>query len=504
MADIGSLSDLCIVRGYKKKSPLPFTHSTKDKKLGKTFCVPDADRDLLIQALDNERVINLEEHLTDRFRFFVELFGSSPPSDSELRTFCGLCCSTVSLFYPSLSKDHTMIVLTTTAEEEGESIRQQQQGEGEEVEAAKKSCCCRIIFPHIVCEASQALRIQAAYKCILHSRAHGEARKRVTGFSFPNEEAILSSMWESLVPRTVYLHQTGHSLPHSQVFEKCPEANPGCGERCQVCAGRKCVPRGRALYPRTVLKGEDASFGSEESNLLVFLKNRKECFRRTMLRCSDEEITQGYSPPPNAPYVPVRITEKKVNLPECFREENKLHLSSSGNATKYELKVQVLSDTKSPLCHMLRKAVEEFKLPSTDSSNPLHIISIKRYGIIDMSQKHTYKIFVGGFTSHSCSNYQGTHTEDETNAGGRVYFLIDKDGMHQRCSCLTVPNNSRKACNKYASKGQPLSSRLNKMLGYTRTTGNDCFLEKMMNVYIPNLERIMHGQDKTKKRKRTK
>jgi len=492
MADIESLSDLCIVRGYKKKTNLPFTHSTNDKKLGKTFCVPDADRDLLIQALDNERTINLQEHLTDRFRFFVELLGSTPPSDSELRTFCGLCSSTLSLFYPTCSKDHTMIVLTTA--EGNEDSPQEEEAQ---------SCCCRIIFPHIVCEASQALRIQAAYKCVLHSRSHGEARKRVTGFSFPNEEAILSPKWESLLPRTAYLHQTGHSLSHSQVFEKCPEANPGCGERCQVCAGRKCVPKGRALYPRTVLKGEDACFGSDESDLLVCLKNRKECFRRTMLRCSDESITEGYSPPQNAPYVPVRVTEKKVSLPECFREESKLHFSCCGNAAKYQLKVQVLSDTKSPLCHMIRKAIEEFKLPSSDS-NPLHVVNIKRYGIIDMTQKHTYKVCVGGFTSHSCSNYQGTHTEDETNAGGRIYFLIDKDGIHQKCSCLTVPTSSRKACNKYASKGQPLSSRLNKMLGYIRTTGNDCFMEKMMNVYIPNLERIMHGQDKPKKRKRTK
>lgn len=516
MADEAQLIDLINMREYRKQksfstgreTSLP-THASMDRTIGKLLYVPIQDAGSLGKALANERSPNLSEFLTDRFRFFVDVVGSEPIDEEGLRALCKMAaCTVVGCYGREAEGLLTANMVGMAAQTCSANAPSAAAEEGGGV-AASSSLVARIVFPNLLVDTETALRLSCIFKCHCNNQlgrmeGEGGCRRWITGFYTPNEEAIYSPRWEQTFPRERYLPKRAHPVCLSCEYRKCTSAM--CTQSCSTCAGRKCVPSTSALRPVLVASGTAARTGEAERTLLCRMKtDRPFCYEQTFLRSDAASVTLGFNPPKGSPHLPMKVTQRGIELPELFKEEKRI------SSTEAEVADGLgLFDTASKVMHLLRRQVQSFQVgENAFPYENVHILGVRKYGVSDHRQRQTYKVIVGGIGSTLCMNNTDArsamvaHTRDELAAGGRAYFLVDKDGIHQRCHCTCTPAGKGVPCHKYASKGQALDHSLANYLGF-RTSHSGCsegIWNEIDTKIIPGLELLINGHYNPRKRR---
>lgn len=458
--------------GFHKGVGAP-THSTLDTRIstnGKLY-VPDVNRNALLDVIAHEGEPNVAEHITDHFRMFFEIVGTEELDDSRMRPYVRVAAVAVERFFGERS---TAAVATAPTDITSNICVLHAAGPAPPVRA-------RIVFPNIVVDTQRALSMHALFLTMAHERLSGDARRIITGNGDPSNEPCISPKWARCFPNTAYLPKTRLPMAFCPVFEKCSAHS---GARCNTCFGAGCVATARALLPLAVYSGTNAGQGDAEIVATEKMRqSRGVTLDATSLRSIDP-YTDGFAVPPGCPQVPQKHGERGMCILDVFENERSGLTMRKAHTLVTDVKI---------ICTMLDE-VRRFNARYRD----LHVISVFRKGTIDGA--HVYRVNVGGPNVHYCFNKNGEHTPDE-DGGGRVYFELDRAGVHVRCNCRITPPNGKRCCD-YRSAGRPLAPMTMSALGFPTKKTEGSFFDNLRDKLLPNLALEARGEVSSNKRKR--
>lgn len=339
----------------------------------------------------------IDEWLTPRFPFFVEIHGTRLLS-TACRVATGCFLSKVVCKFGLVPS--SVLVL------------------GWEGDMTEIGLRVRYVFEDVIVDRYRAFTIYSyiRYEAL---RERNEALRRSLLGDKRDED------WVNVVPSSPYVSEASNggkalTMLGSFAMRKCPEKEEFVGKmhkNCPHCLGSRRVPISNSI-PFSLLHVLDADGNESEDPKKL---DKLDAIRRTTLR-TDLVMSDSYKEPNDAPAVPVLDTNKKRGLVLAPHDEfvKGAETETSGVRVEDTQKLLVLQA-------IVRRHAPQY--------SELHVRHAECYG----GKDKYYRVFVKGFNDLCCINVGHRHNADvESQAkgwAGRIGFRVSASAVQMTCHC---------------------------------------------------------------------
>lgn len=453
---------------YKEKwNAQENTHSTFNRLISRNekLFVPETLLDQLLSAISECSNPTICEHLTDRFKFFVEIKSKDFFEKSEIQHLVKLVQETISKFFKS---NLNLLCIVLYSKDRLSSSR------------------ARFIFPNVIVDAHMALLIHASVISLFYNTLEDKdserlyTRSKISDVATLRKEPVMNKeKWYSTIPNNVYLKESMNAFVNVDTYERCSEKhNPKFPERCPKCCGAGFVRVAAGLQLLLVLDEK----AEEDEETFQQVKVDNQLLQWTSLRTT-KELTSEWSPPFDCPVVPLQHHSKGVRVMPYFELEK----SQMKETTR-----RFFVEDKKVLNILLNeiRSIPHYK-------NAFLTCAMK---IVQPSGSFFYKVHIGGSGSHYCKNKNcgqgGEHLDSN------VYFEISSlNGIVQKCFSKEIVGG--KPCSSFCNNKRKVSLSARTELGFiTLGAPSGDFFHTLETYLLPLTAFEMQGNFSNSKRRR--
>lgn len=454
------------------------THLAMDGMGGGVLIVPDNKYSefLLkyINDIENGVPLYLIEKRTEWFRWMADLdfFGDRYLTDEEISKFSRKAQDVVKSYYDLSASDMSkeqqiewekelfqMLVMTTEP-----SVN----------DSGKTKTGIHLVMPNLSVTTEQCLQIRASI---------------VAKFAQLGAYMKGWNSWEDVVDETVYVG-SGLRMPMSRKCTKCPDCRGNQENPCLACEGKGRKFMTRVYEPKFYLMSD----GQESAHELDELRSSMaQYISKASIRLLRPYKVPKWSVPHDAPavashrsYEPEsdqiqnnvemedlaimdrRFGQRKPLLPSdpttrqhlAGQKRKRSSGGASGSSATHSLEIDPTSDMFKAMTNFIRREVH----PVLYS-----MIYIDRMTLHENRKTSYYRIETKGNGSSNCMNLKPKNGKPGRHNNNRIFFLVKKTGLTQRCYCDCVgPEKLSKRhgvlCKDYESKPFKLTLALKKQL----------------------------------------
>jgi hypothetical protein len=282
--------------------------------------------------------------------------------------------------------------------------------------------------------------------------------------------------WNDVFDYRIY-SSNGLRLIGSRKADKCNTCRKNNSNKidadCGECLGKGNVDHGRPYHLRAVFSNgvlNEARFEEIKANMV-------NCVKLCSIRCPPTaSVTPGwvkYATCPPSLSSGEELQEKQESILRSTLSQNKqferlMSLPTQISSRKNEEKI---IKKQSAFCIPVLPGSEEYKVCLQEMRNFKPVYSMvlidnktkEGMGLATTKNRSAYRAIADGDGSYVCQNLPATHN-NQSHGRMRIYFVIKKSGIVQRCFSKKSDGRLNGSCSNYQSESKPLAEETMRIL----------------------------------------
>ena len=423
-----------------------YTHLLLD---GGKICIPQENRDKFLtyyaQRLNvNDEKLYMIENKTEIFRLFfdLDLLNSIALPEETLKHIIVIIQKSIFDNLGDNYTPHETRVIVCTCKNKQKNIGGK----------LWEKTGIHLRWPEIFVDKQTALGIRNI--CLEALNKHGGTRPDV-------------NPWEDVIDKCVF-EANGIRMIGSRKIQPCQHCRSRKIETktCNVCKGSGKIDEGRPYRPFMVIDGKGNNL---QKNLQKLKENNEKMIKEVSIQSDYEKLP------------------KEINIIEKFfvdntKKKQKKLTEFKGTKNLFNIGGDAYESANSQMVTLEENKMKKLqKFVNTTMPNVYKDVKITNIKRVNYENYICYLLFTD---SRFCMNLNDLHNSN------RIYFLIDKNYIYQKCwcRCETLKNRRFGYCKDYKSEGRLLDSKIQDML----------FPDEKKNIkttmYVPPIHVLKNGE----------